>query len=458
MNHSEGFIHWHEGVFLRPHIFQLQNRKEILSEFEKVSQNPYWWGISEIKIDKELLKKPLYSFRIKEAKIRLLDGTWLNIHENAYAQEKSFSDDVKTIENEGFLSVWIGIKKINSNEPVAHDFGKESIGKPRPFIIREITIPDENTGKNQQKVKVRLWNVHTFFKKPDSNFSAIKIGELTRSSNMNDQFDFNQSFIPPLLKLGASTYLKNKLYNIAVQLINQSQTLQRDYIEKQKKLSSDPVEVLSELQRMQIASSFGLVLHQMHSMDELHPWQVYLELVRLAGSLIAISPDTRLDIPPYDHDKIFHVMDRVFNNINTMLKTSSIPDYITKPFEFEGDRRLCHIEKEWLDNDCPFYLCIEDDENDVFTIINSYDVKIGTPLRNKHLINNRLNGFQCTPVKAPGGLSDRSMFHYFLIEISQNQNLFNYLKDELIIEITGLPENIIPEMTIRVKVKQGEYK
>ena len=65
-------VHWHEGMFLRPHHFQAatRNMNEVVRQ-QVQWDNHYSWGLRSIDIDEEALRN--YRFVVHRLRARLRD-------------------------------------------------------------------------------------------------------------------------------------------------------------------------------------------------------------------------------------------------------------------------------------------------------------------------------------------------------------------------------------------------
>src|SRR5262249_19081370 len=75
-------VHWHEGMFLRPHQFQAAQRYLA----DQLHKNVQWdvnysWGLRSIDIDPEALKN--YRFVVRRMQARLRDGTLIQLDDDA---------------------------------------------------------------------------------------------------------------------------------------------------------------------------------------------------------------------------------------------------------------------------------------------------------------------------------------------------------------------------------------
>ena len=450
MIHDLATINWQEGLFIRPHHFQMADAALARRDGERASEAPYSWGISSLMVDEEALRG--HRFRIHSGTLRLRDGTWLHIPGNAVASSKSFKEAF--LDAPGPLPVWAGIRRAAPHLPSVGMPGEEEGGNLTPFLCREITVADENSGGDEQAIPVKLWNIKVFVgKRPGDAFEAIRIAEIVRSHQTGLPV-LNPDHIPPLTRLGANPSLGQRIRNLAVHLGNQAAVLNREIAEKRNALSADPATGLSLLMRLQATAAFAPVLAELQRAEEIHPFRIYLELARLAGTLSPVAEGPLPEIPPYDHRRLSPVMERLLSGIWRMLEGGGVPEFAQRPFEIMGDRRICPIDREWLEGEFPAYMCIrtEAPESELDGILNDLRVKIGPASVIDTLLSERRRGLPCQRIRrAPEGLQDRSGHHYYRVDLSRTAPFADALRRDLILEIRGLPETVLPEMKLFVR-------
>ncbi len=452
-------VHWYEGMLLQPHHFQTQRRRASMQAREQLMHlSAHWWGVASMQINATVLN----SFRIKidQAVLRLKDGTWINIPNNAWAEERSFQELADQLDAP--LPVWLAIKRVEPNRPLVHSLDAPNQGQPRPCVLKENTIVDENSGENGQVIQSRLWNVQvTFGPPPGDTFEALKVGELVWSADK--QPIFNPAHIPPLLNLAACGNLRERIKSLVVKIRNQASFLQGELVERRMTLTNDPLRVLANLTRLKIMASYSLVLTQMLNVPQTHPHALYLELVRMLGDLIVLYPETPLEAPAYDHDNLSPVMETVLKQIERMVEGGVVVDYIHRRFEVSGERRYCRIDREWLDPppnvQVITYLCINSEmsEANVDTMLSDYRVKIGPPSRIDEMLIARTRGLNCQRLRRiPSGLPDRSGLHYFQIDLSRQSEFWQDMCRDLLLVIHGIPVEVTSDISLYVHIAKGE--
>ncbi len=453
MIHGTATINWHEGMFMQPHHFQASDLSLALRNAEQVAATPCMWGVSRMSIDKSALEG--FRFKLHSGTLRFADGTWVDIPGNAAVAAKSFEDKMPAAGSS--LPVWAGIRRPDENLPSVHPPGQDDTGTVRPFIVREVGFKDENIGDNEQLLQIKLRNVRLFLENPPGDeYEALKIAEIIRSPH-TDLPILDSEYIPPLVNIGASPGFKEKIKNLVIHLNNQASYMRREVAEKKGLLSSDPAKILTTLMKVQVAASFGQVLTQLEAMDETHPLQLYLELTRLAGALAPISTEVPLDIPLYSHTNLTGAFGRLLSIIWNMLEGGVVPEYVERSFELKKSLRTCRLDREWLENEYAVYLCIDSDlpENQIDTILSDLRVKIGPVSRIEELLAERRRGLICSRIRrVPMGLQDRTGLNYFTMDLSRKSEFWNDFQRDLMLEIRGIPSNVLPAMKLYVHVNK----
>ena len=454
-----GQVHWYEGMFLQSHHFQMSDRHRASEFFENIqATQPFHWGVAELKMNETALAG--YRIKLEQARFRLKDGTWIHLPENAHAEECIFED----LHGKGLeaMDVWVGIRRPEPYSPLIHDLGEDNTGTVRTHVLRETRVYDENTGENEKTVQVRLWNVRVFVgAKPGDQYESMRIGELSLSES--NRPEFKSDFTAAFLNIGASTYLTERLRNLEVRLNNQAAFLKKEMAARRIVLNTDPTRVIENLLRLQVSGSFGLSLKQMTAVGEIHPFPIYLELCRLAGNLSALSPDTPLAVPDYDHDHCGDVISKLISAVEEMVDGNVVVDYVHREFEFTDGCHKCRLDREWLEENSEkegaFYLCITsgNPEDHVDNMLSNLSVKIGPPSRIQDIMLMRTQGMACRRIRRiPAGLPDRSGLHYFQLDFSRRSDFYEDLCRDLMLVIDGISVEDISGMGLYVYIRKDK--
>src|ERR1700724_2494653 len=71
-------VHWHEGMFLRPHQLQAAQRHAAQTlNLNTQCDHAHFWGLRSFELDRDALAN--HRFVVRRLRLRLRDGTLLNV-------------------------------------------------------------------------------------------------------------------------------------------------------------------------------------------------------------------------------------------------------------------------------------------------------------------------------------------------------------------------------------------
>src|SRR5262249_26993384 len=142
-------VHWHEGMFLRPHHFQAAARHAAWDLGRATHWNLHHdWGLRHIDLDRDALAN--HRLVVRSLQARLRDGTLVSLPEEAGLPALDLKP---SLERSPSLTVLLAL-------PVLH-LGRANVGDggPARYRIDSLELEDENTGVNPQLLQVRLLNL-----------------------------------------------------------------------------------------------------------------------------------------------------------------------------------------------------------------------------------------------------------------------------------------------------------
>ncbi len=186
-------VHWHEGMFLRPHHLQAAARHSALMEYRGAKWDLHYnWGLRTIDLDLDALAN--YRLVVRSLEARLHDGTMIAIPEDgalaALDLKHSFGRD-------NVVTVYLAVPVAQLNRA---NIAADGAAEWARFVIDTKELEDENTGLNPQPVAVRLLNVRLLLSTQDhAGFEALPIARIKRSDRAEAVPQLDESYIPPLL-------------------------------------------------------------------------------------------------------------------------------------------------------------------------------------------------------------------------------------------------------------------
>jgi type VI secretion system protein ImpJ len=408
-------INWSEGLFLRPHHFQqAANSRRALLNDEIALARPYAWGVHKLDVAVAELESEVLD--IRACNIRLRDGTRLIAPDNAEFEPRAFKAQLD--EAGGALDVHIGLPLYMDREPNTKMLYEDEVVHERRYKATLLNNVDENSGANVQPIEVRKLNPRIIFGGEDmTGYEVMKVMQIFRSGFDENKPEISNEFVPPLLDMAGWPPLFDRVRDLYHQLFAKNRSLASQIAGRKIAFGSEGAGGPEAMLKLSITNQYVGFLRQYTATPHLHPFDVYVELCRLAGDLAIFDTSrTMPDLPVYDHEdlgrcygELLGLLDRFLNNL---LPTT----FIRRRFEPVGNRLETSLDDAWLAPGVEFFLGIENDQDiEVIDREQSY-LKVAAPEDLDRLINRRLPGLMGRRVQRPPmGLPDRPNIHYFRI-------------------------------------------
>ena len=306
---------WYEGMKLDPHHFQQADRYNqyyINSRLGLISPN--YWGLNEFQIDSAALAGGLLG--LIRCNGIMPDGCVFNMPEN---------DPLPIIRNfEELFSATAEKLDVYLTIPVEHESGNNcQIGEQvnynnTRFNLQNVEVLDFNSGTNLRSIGVTRPNFQVKFGDESiEEYSSVKIGEITRSSD--GKFTTDKNYITPALSISSSSSLMDMIRELLGNLVSKSKELRSQTTIVKPELSITQVEILLMLQTM---NNFIPLLNYFYKSKHLHPENLYILLLNLAGQLSTFSNlgIKTSEYPAYNHKHLSEIFKQVNDDINAMLQ------------------------------------------------------------------------------------------------------------------------------------------
>lgn len=350
-------IVWNEGMLLTPHHFQqFDNYYEHLIAGRLATLFPYDWGVLELKVDREAIANG--SFRLTTCRAVMPDGLMVNIPDSDPTPvSRSLEGHLRQVDER--LDIYLGIPAKRDGAANLQSNGSSHNSLMR-FQQEMDEVFDETTGRNKQQLAFAHGNFQILFadEVERGGYEVLKIAELRRTAN---GLRVTERYVPPVLDIAVSVWLKATLNELIETLIAKSSELKEQLRRTASgvyDLNNSKVGYLCLLQTVNAAVP---VLAHMKNMRMVHPERLYLELVRLLGMLMIVSPNHHpKDILPYDHRNLFPIFSKLLNEIVQLLKLA-IPDKCVS-IPLEHVRSAIHvgqISDAGLLEEAVFYLGVQ---------------------------------------------------------------------------------------------------
>ncbi|MBI4526675.1 MAG: type VI secretion system baseplate subunit TssK [Deltaproteobacteria bacterium] len=318
---------WSEGIFLTPHLFQQADRYyESLVQFKLKPLSPFYWGLSELEIDKEGL--PNGFFTVYRCSGVMPDGLAIQIADGDEAPESRSVKDYfppSAAKVDVYLAVPI-------SRPNSINF-KLSDGNPSGYSTRYqmqlLRVPDETTEGNECEIPLARKNYKTLFSgELLDDTTWIKIAELTRTAS--GTIVLQDSYVPPSITLSASETLMAVLHRLLEMLSAKSSALSQ----QRRHIAEFGVSDVANFWLLHTVNSYVPILSHFYNVPDRHPEQLYMVLSQLAGELttFALQVDPR-ELPRYDHTNLGKTFSELEEKIRFLLETVIPTRYVIIPLE-----------------------------------------------------------------------------------------------------------------------------
>lgn len=299
--------HWTYGLELGAHHFQALDRYHedlIARRLEMLCDHP--WGIFDIQWDARGIGAGHVSLLKVDAV--LPDGTPIVCETTEGSTAPSLT--VRDLGKATSLEVYLGIRRDRSLANGHANGANGDGGAQGRYAVESTLTADYAAGGDPVRLEWLRPNVRLLLQgEALQDFVTLPCARIIRSTA--GQLAFDETFVPPLLSIGASPYVQTELRQVLEDLTSRQATLRR----------SAPRDATEAVQRW-LSSVVGAfvprvadLLHQRHA----HPLVVYRLLAELIGSLAPFTREGDFRVPAFEHDHLGRVFREMFATLAVLL-------------------------------------------------------------------------------------------------------------------------------------------
>jgi type VI secretion system protein ImpJ len=347
-------IHWHEGMFLRPHHFQAAEA-HALRLLDQTARFARWhaWGYRRCEIDPAALGG--FRFVVRGLVARFRDGSVVALPDDAPPPDLDLKP---AFAGRTSLDLYLAIPVLRSGQP---NVGGATTNAR--FRTHAVPVDDQNLGTNPQMLQFRTPAVRVLFGDEDrSGYETLPLARLKKSDRPEATPELDDGFIPPVLACDCWPVLRNQILQDVYARLNKKIEVAANLV-RSRSVSFDShtpgdARRLHALARMNEAYA---VLAHLGFADGVHPIDAWAELVRLIGQLSVFGRAVRPpELPRYDHDDLgtgFWALKRTIDQLLTELDLE--PAYEERQFVGSGLQMRVTLEPAWLEAGWQMYLGVE---------------------------------------------------------------------------------------------------
>ncbi len=305
-------IFWHQGLFLQPHHFQLQERyfHSLLDPFRQFVQ-PYTWGAASWRVDEPLLLNQ--TFDLTEGSFIFQDGTWVTLPGNGVLQARSFK--AVWTDTERPFKVYLGLHKWESSEENVTVLEQEGdVGKVNTRLACNIVpqeIKDMHHSGPTAHVRLMQYTLKVFWESEIPSVGDYHLLPVAELESDRSGVHLSEGFAPPSVVLNASPVLLQIAKNIRELVASRTRSLEEYKVPRDVQTAEFESGYTVFLLALRSLNRYLPPLHHATETPVVHPWAFYGLLRQLVGELSTFSdrvnalgrlPDGRPLLPDYDHE------------------------------------------------------------------------------------------------------------------------------------------------------------
>lgn len=408
MSISNARVIWSEGLFLRPHHFQQQERfLEALMDARLQALTGFAYGFRQLTIDTALLLQG--KFNLGKAEGLLPDGTAFSLPSDA--TQLAPLDVPETVRDE--LVYLCGVLRRPGQKTAALEDGK----RRTRFIGRDTMVSDTVLGfDSEAEVKVGVLSLSLNLGSTlDGELAAMPVARIRERKGQVIELD--EDYVPPLLDLLAHPRSRSwieELYG----LVKQRGDALAGRIGAP---GTKGVAEFADFILLLACNRSQPLLDQMRHTTPLHPLHAYNELVKLAGECATFVQATRR--PPqfdrYDHDALADSFVPVVEEIRKTMASVMDSNVVQIPLTLVA-RGLygADIADPRLIGSAYFVLSAAAQvPRETLRATLPTQVKIGPPDKIRDLVMTNVPGIRIEPIDAPRQIPFHANFCYFQLDL-----------------------------------------
>lgn len=407
---------WSKGTFLTPQHLQVQDRFiESLLQFRTQTLHYRPYGFSQLKLDYEALGGGAAA--VQEASGLFPDGTPFEIPvadaaPKARPLAEFFQPGQETVD------VFLALPEYKEN---ALNISAPGRGLETRFLAEASPFRDENSGLTERVVQVARKNLRLLIEGENrQGHELIRVARIRRTAA--DAYEFDASFVPPLLDIRANDALTRLARRLLEVLSAKSSMLAALRRQKNQSLAEFTVSDIANFWLLYSVNSHLPVVRHLYETKGGHPEELYSTLLSLASVLTTFSQDILpRDLPAYDHDelgpKFAELEEKLLKLLETVVPSNfvSIPLKLVRPSIYGAT-----IDDEKYLKGTKMYLAISSSVGESDLISKApHLIKVCSVTHIEHLVRQALPGMPMLhQTQPPGAIPLKLNYQYFSLSQS----------------------------------------
>lgn len=319
MAHDNKIV-WSEGMFLRPQHFQQNDRYvDWLVRSRVAGLAPFSWGVSELRINRELLLTGKFS--VESCRGVLEDGTPFSLPDLAdHPAPLAPADSVRN------ALVYLALPVRQPGAPEVTLPSRDDAGAR--YAAGEAAVFDTVSGfEGQANLQVgRLRLRYLLETEERAGYTCLGLARIVEV-RPDRVIVLDDRYIPPSLACSASAPLAAFLTEIQGLLQQRGEALAARVIDP----SASGVAEVADFLLLQLVNRYDPLFSHLQGLEELHPERFYAAALELAGELATFMSRSKRasGFPPYRHTDLqgsfAAVMADIRQSLSAVLERTAVP-------------------------------------------------------------------------------------------------------------------------------------
>jgi type VI secretion system protein ImpJ len=363
------------------------------------------------------------------------NGTQLSMPGNLDLDSRSFKENLAG--STEFLDVFVGIPVWRPDSPNTMGDGDERGMQERRYRVDETEIVDENLGENPYPLHIKRYRGRIFWGTEDTTgYEKIQIARIKMLPS-GKTIILDPNYIPSVLDIRAWPPMLAICEDISNGLTMANYALVRDFADREIAELLGMPRGLEAAVKMMATNSYVASLGQMCKTPNLHPYLIYLELLRLAATLgVFKGKRTAPAYPDYGHDDLGKCFLEIKEVIEGLLDRIGTSTFFQRSFQVRDDRFEVDLEEDWVSGTRLLYLGVSGEEDVSRLEQRMSRLKLCSQRDSSAVIQRRLGGVGIRRLrKVPATLPERTGTYYF--QINMEGDFWRTIEEDKTIVIVG---------------------
>jgi type VI secretion system protein ImpJ len=452
-------VHWHEGMFLRPHHMQAAQRHAAQQLHTATTWDQHYnWGLRTIDIEPDALANHRVVVRALQARLR--DGTLISVPDDGVLPALDLKG---LLTGDTTLTVYLGVPVVSLKQANLAGPRREEGGR---YLTDTLDLEDENTGLNPQPLEVRRPNLQLLLSTQDhAGYEVLPVACFAKSAGADATPKLHLPYIPPVLACDAWTPLLGDVLHAVYDRLGRKIEILADLVlSRGISLETQSQGDALIVNHLRVLNEAYALLNILAFARGVHPLTAYYELCRLVGQLAFFGPTRRPpELPRYDHDNLGGCFYAVKKQIDALLYDIKEPDYKSRPFEGAGRRMQVALEPAWLETQWQMFVGVKTpvkpEECVVMLTKGQLDMKIGSSEKVDRIFQMGAAGLKFTHQPTPPrALPSIAGMNYF--QVSRDGDEWQNVRQTLTLAIRlnelKIAGNIEKQRTLTIMKSDGQ--